>query len=67
MSEIKLKQPISAGNEQFLKLEEIVHNAIEEQKISSGKLLEYENRQRAVDGCLINLKAEVKVPTGRLP
>ena len=61
ISEVKFKQPLPSEDEQFLWLKEIVYKAIEEKEILSLKLLEYKNRQCAVDGCLTQLKAEIKV------
>lgn len=44
MSKVKFEQLLATENEQLLKLNEIVHKAIEEEKLLSGKLLEFEDR-----------------------
>jgi len=44
MSKVKLEQLLATENEQLQKLNEIVHNAIEEEKLLSDKLLEFEDR-----------------------
>jgi len=44
MSKVKLEQLLASENEQLQKLKEIVHKAIEEEKLLSDKLLEFEDR-----------------------
>ena len=44
MSKVKLEQLLATENEQLQKLNEIVHNAIEEEKLISDKLLEFEDK-----------------------
>ena len=44
MSKLKIEQLLATENEQLQKLNEIVHKAIEEEKLLSDKLLEFEDR-----------------------
>ncbi len=44
MSKVKHEQLLATENEQLQKLNEIVHKAIEEEKLLSDKLLEFEDR-----------------------
>ncbi|NOT50209.1 MAG: DUF1003 domain-containing protein [Chitinophagaceae bacterium] len=44
MAKLKIEQLFSSGNEQLNKLNQIVHTAIEEEKVLSDKLLEFEDK-----------------------